>query len=203
MKTSVSVVTSSPSTCSLPSSEESNRPLTPILFEKYRDTSPISIMIFRNYMLPFWRTESSTNTTNLHHDTGPICIATLVQKYQGQPQGSLEHSQQTLRVRWGHTLLVKDARVCVCVELEHMRLQWAFGVESKCFATVLTCLQAACEDLRAFTCGSRPTSGCQIDTTYASWAPTVTFWPFLRSSARHPTIRAVRGTVAIKGIFDN
>ena len=29
------------------------------------------------------------------------------------------------------------------------------------------------------------------------------FWPFLRSPVRAPTIKAVRGTVAIKGIFDN
>ena len=36
---------------------------------------------------------------------------------------------------------------------------------------------------------------------YASWGPM--FWPFLRSPARAPTIRAVRATVAIKNIFDN
>ena len=35
----------------------------------------------------------------------------------------------------------------------------------------------------------------------ASWGPT--FWPSLRSSARDTTIKAIRGTVAIKGIFDN
>ena len=29
------------------------------------------------------------------------------------------------------------------------------------------------------------------------------FWPFLRSSARAPTSKAVRGTVAIKGVFSN
>ena len=34
---------------------------------------------------------------------------------------------------------------------------------------------------------------------YASWGPIL--WPFLRSSARDPTIKAVRGTVAIKGAF--
>ena len=28
-------------------------------------------------------------------------------------------------------------------------------------------------------------------------------WPFLRSAARAPTIKAVRGTVAITGVFDN
>ena len=33
---------------------------------------------------------------------------------------------------------------------------------------------------------------------YASWCPR--FWPFLRSPARAPTINAIRGTVAIKGI---
>ena len=36
---------------------------------------------------------------------------------------------------------------------------------------------------------------------YASWGPT--FWPFLRRPARAPTITAVRGTVAIEGIFGN
>ena len=36
---------------------------------------------------------------------------------------------------------------------------------------------------------------------YASWAPI--FWPFLRSSGRAPTIKAVRGTVAGKGVFDD
>ena len=34
-----------------------------------------------------------------------------------------------------------------------------------------------------------------------TWGPK--FWPFLRSSARAPTIKVVRGTVAIKGVFDN
>ena len=33
------------------------------------------------------------------------------------------------------------------------------------------------------------------------WGPT--FWPFLRSFARALTINAVRGAVAIKGLFDN
>ena len=37
--------------------------------------------------------------------------------------------------------------------------------------------------------------------SYASWAPI--FWPFLKSSARALTIKAVRGTVAIKGICGN
>ena len=36
---------------------------------------------------------------------------------------------------------------------------------------------------------------------YAPWGPIL--WPFLRSSARAPTINAVRGTVAIKGVLDN
>ena len=38
-------------------------------------------------------------------------------------------------------------------------------------------------------------------TYYASWG--LIFWPFLRRSVRAPTSKAVRGTVAIKGIFDN
>ena len=36
---------------------------------------------------------------------------------------------------------------------------------------------------------------------YASWGPIL--WPSLRSSARAPTIKAVRRTVAIKGVFNN
>ena len=36
-------------------------------------------------------------------------------------------------------------------------------------------------------------------TFYASWGPI--FWPFLRSAARAPTIKAARGTVAIKAIL--
>ena len=36
---------------------------------------------------------------------------------------------------------------------------------------------------------------------YVSWGPI--FWPFLRSPTRAPTVKAVRGTVAVKGIFDN
>ena len=37
--------------------------------------------------------------------------------------------------------------------------------------------------------------------SYASWGPRV--WPPLRSSAQDLTIKAVRGTVAIKGFFVN
>ena len=40
-----------------------------------------------------------------------------------------------------------------------------------------------------------------IKILYASWGPIVS--PSLRSSARAPTIEAVRGTVAIKGVLDN
>ena len=36
---------------------------------------------------------------------------------------------------------------------------------------------------------------------YMSWGPL--FWPFLRSPARAPTIKAMWGTVAIQGVFDN
>ena len=35
--------------------------------------------------------------------------------------------------------------------------------------------------------------------SYASWGPI--FWPFLRNSARDLTIKAVRGTVAIKAFL--
>ena len=36
---------------------------------------------------------------------------------------------------------------------------------------------------------------------YASWGPIVR--PCPRSFARDPTIKAIRGTVAIEGVFDN
>ena len=37
-----------------------------------------------------------------------------------------------------------------------MRLVWAFGIENRQAATVLPCIQAAFEDLRSLTGGSRP-----------------------------------------------
>ena len=40
--------------------------------------------------------------------------------------------------------------------LGHMRLLWAFGVESRQTSVVLPCLQSCFEDLRALTGGSRP-----------------------------------------------
>ena len=40
--------------------------------------------------------------------------------------------------------------------LGHMRLIWAFGVESRQASVVLPCLQSCFEDLRALTGGSRP-----------------------------------------------
>ena len=40
--------------------------------------------------------------------------------------------------------------------LGHMRLIWAFGVESRQSSVVLPCLQSCFEDLRALTGGSRP-----------------------------------------------
>ena len=52
----------------------------PDTFEKYRDTSPISIAILlQKYAL--LSTESSIYTANLYHDTPPICIAILLRKY--------------------------------------------------------------------------------------------------------------------------
>ena len=45
--------------------------------------------------------------------------------------------------------------VCV-LRLGHMRLVWAFGVESRQASVVLPCLQSSFEDLRALTGGSRP-----------------------------------------------
>ena len=55
-------------------SGESDRPPDPDTFEKYRDTPPISIA-------PSSLAESSIYTTKLYHDTAPICIAILLQKY--------------------------------------------------------------------------------------------------------------------------
>ena len=40
--------------------------------------------------------------------------------------------------------------------LGHMRIIWAFGVESRQSSAVLPCLQSCFEDLRALTGGSRP-----------------------------------------------
>ena len=62
----------------------------PDIFEKYRDTPPISIAIFlQKYALLL--AEVSIYTTNLYHDMAPICIAMLLQKHSGQE--SLEHPQ--------------------------------------------------------------------------------------------------------------
>ena len=49
-------------------------------FEKYRDTPPIlfEILLPEHALL---LAESSISTTNLPHDTAPICIAMLSQKY--------------------------------------------------------------------------------------------------------------------------
>ena len=47
----------------------------------------------------------------------------------------------------------------------------------------------------------RTSSPTNATIPYASWDPKLEL-PFFRSSARAPTIKAIRGTVAIKGIFD-
>ena len=57
-------------------SGESNRPLTPILLK-----SMISIVILLQKYAILLLAESSIYTTNLYHDTPPICIAILLQKY--------------------------------------------------------------------------------------------------------------------------
>ena len=67
--------------CSLPIffctiSGESHRPLTPILLK--------SIAIHLRFLSRYFRksmAESSIYTTNLYHDTPPICITILLQKY--------------------------------------------------------------------------------------------------------------------------
>ena len=65
-------------------------PHDPDIFEKFRDAPPVFMaMILSKYALLF--AESSINTTSLHHNTAPLCIAMLLQKYEGQ--GSLEHPQ--------------------------------------------------------------------------------------------------------------
>ena len=73
--------------------EESNRPLTPILLKSIAIHLPFPWHTFAKYAALL--AESSIYTTNLYHDTAPICIAILLQKYQGQ--GSLAHSQIVLR----------------------------------------------------------------------------------------------------------
>ena len=51
-------------------------------FEKYRDTPPSSIAILlQKYALLL--AESSIYTTNLYHNTAPICIAMLFAKVLG------------------------------------------------------------------------------------------------------------------------
>ena len=54
------------------------------------------------------------------------------------------------RAKWAQYLLV------AVWSLGHMRLLWAFGVESRQTSVVLPCLQSCFEDLRALTGGSRP-----------------------------------------------
>ena len=69
-------------------SGESNRPLTPILLKSIAIHLAIFIAILLQEYLPSrsWQ-KVVYDTTNLYHDTPPICIAILLQKYQGQ--GSL------------------------------------------------------------------------------------------------------------------
>ena len=61
-----------------------------VALEKYRDTPPDLSRYFckRNALL----LAESSIYTKLYHDTAPICIAMLLQKYQ--VQGSLEDSPQ-------------------------------------------------------------------------------------------------------------
>ena len=62
----------------------------PDIFEKYRDTPPMSIaVLLQRYALLLAKT--SIYTTNLSHDTPSICTAILLRKYYGQK--SLEHPQ--------------------------------------------------------------------------------------------------------------
>ena len=61
-------------------SVESNRPLTPILLKSIAiHLSFISRCFLQKYALLL--AESSIHTTNFYHDTPPICIAILLQKY--------------------------------------------------------------------------------------------------------------------------
>ena len=60
----------------------SNRPLTPILLK--------SIAIHLPFLSRYFCKVCPIYTTDLYHDTPPICTAMLLQKYWGQ--GSLEHS---------------------------------------------------------------------------------------------------------------
>ena len=59
-------------------SGESNRPLTPILLQKYRDTPPISIVILlRKY--PLVLAESRKYSANVYHDTSHLYRDTLAE----------------------------------------------------------------------------------------------------------------------------
>ena len=73
--------------------QESHSTPDPDAFEKRRDTPPISIAIL-SQKHALLLAESSVYTANLYHNTAPICIAILLQKYEGQ--GSLEHPQVLL-----------------------------------------------------------------------------------------------------------
>ena len=55
-----------------------------------------------------------------------------------------------------HPRKVNMAQYLAVWSLGHMRLLWAFGVESRQTSVVLPCLQSCFEDLRALTGGSRP-----------------------------------------------
>ena len=93
-------------------------------------------------------------TTNLHHDTSPICIAMFLQKYSCQ--GSLEHSSSTLRILSGSLellrLLFSQSAYCfkhltkfLAEQVAHCQpgaQKVANGVEKRvkidCFSTILT-----------------------------------------------------------------
>ena len=57
-----------------------NQPLTPILSKSIAIHLPIPIAILLHKCSLLWA-ESGTYTTNLYHDTAPICIAMLLKKY--------------------------------------------------------------------------------------------------------------------------
>ena len=65
---------------------------------------------------------------------------------------------------------------------------------------ICTCMSCVCWLCSCF-CFEILTTLMLLAIFYTSWGPM--FRLFLRSSARAPTIEAVRGTVASKGVFDN
>ena len=107
----------------------------------------------------------------------PPLLSRLIQGYHGVRDPDCDHCKRALGPLYHHKIVgnrhlpvftfdfsgphphrVNMAQyLLVSVwSLAHMRLIWAFGVESRQASVVLPCLQSCFEDLRALTGGSRP-----------------------------------------------